>query len=172
MRSFAFAIAILLGGTALAQTPTTSGPGSAGYTGQSSTTDANGQPQVATDSSNDQTTTATQTQTGWNGDNGQAGMAQTNMAQTNMANATASTGTMVEPSNVNPRRDRRGIKVISMAAMVPAGYNGTQGTDTGMGGPMLDPNTGQPVSDTANYPACSRSVTDKCLQTYERHRAR
>jgi hypothetical protein len=179
MKTVALAIAVLLGGTALAQTSTTSGnmgnagsgdmaatqnqsasgPGTAGYTGQSQTTDMNGQPQMATDSSSDQATTTTQT--GWNANSGQ-----TNMAM----NATASTGSVVEPSNANPRRDERGIRVISMAAVVPAGWNGTASTGTGMGGPMLDPNTGQPVSDTGNYPACSRSVTDKCVQTYERHR--
>ncbi|HEX4739533.1 MAG TPA: hypothetical protein VH331_18445 [Allosphingosinicella sp.] len=180
MKTVALAIAVLLGGTALAQTSTTSGnmgnagsgdmaatqnqsasgPGTAGYTGQSQTTDENGQPQMATDSSSDQATTTTTTQTGWNGS-----------GQTNMAtNAVASTGAVVEPSNANPRRDERGIRVISMAAVVPAGWNGVPDTGTGMGGPMLDPNTGQPVSDTGSYPACSRTVTDKCVQTYERHR--
>jgi hypothetical protein len=28
------------------------------------------------------------------------------------------------------------------------------------------------ATDTANYPVCSRSVTDKCVQSHERHRAR
>ena len=119
MRTVAFAIALLMGGTAMAQD----------YSSQPATTD-----------------------------------------QTPMATTTVSTGTVVEPSNVNPRRDERGIPVISMAAVVPAGWNGTPSTDTGMGGPLVDPNTGQPVSDTASYPACTRSVTDKCVQTYERHR--
>ncbi|HEX5182211.1 MAG TPA: hypothetical protein VFW19_03555 [Allosphingosinicella sp.] len=155
MRTVALAIALLMGGTALAQTAPASGTGTAGYTSQSSTTDMNGQPQVATDSSTDQATPAPATSD-----------------QTMAMNTTASTGTIVQPSNANPRRDARGIPVISLAAVVPAGYNGTPSTNTGMGGPMLDPNTGQPVSDTANYPPCSRSVTDKCLQTYERHRAR
>jgi hypothetical protein len=176
MKSVALAIALLLGGTALAQTSTTSGnmgnansgdmaatqtqgdqsnnaasgPGTAGYSSESqTTTDQNGQ--MATDST---------TQTGWN-NNGQTAMA---------TPAVASTGSVVQPSNVHPRRDERGIRVISMAAVVPAGWNGTASTNTGMGGPMLDPNTGQPVSDTGNYPACSRTVTDKCVQTYERGR--
>jgi hypothetical protein len=121
MRTVAFAIALLIGGTAMAQAPTT------------------------------------QTQTGWDS------------SQTAMS-TTAPTGSVVEPSNANPRRDERGIAVISMAAVVPAGWNGASDTGTGMGGPLLDPNTGQPVSDTGSYPPCSRSVTDKCVQTYERHR--
>jgi hypothetical protein len=29
-----------------------------------------------------------------------------------------------------------------------------------------------PATDTSNYPVCSRSVTDKCVQAHERHRAR
>lgn len=182
MKSVALAIALLLGGTALAQTGTTtgnmggdmattqnqstSGSGTAGYSSESSTTDQNGQ--VATDSSNVQTgsmssdsTMSGQTQAGWNNSNGQ-----TNMA----TNAVASTGSIVQPSNVHPRRDERGIPVISMAAVVPAGWNGTPSTNTGMGGPLLDPNTGQPISDTGNYPACTRHTTDKCVQTYERRR--
>jgi hypothetical protein len=28
------------------------------------------------------------------------------------------------------------------------------------------------ATDTSNYPVCSRSVTDKCVQAHERHRAR
>lgn len=120
MRTVAFAIALLMGGTAMAQTD---------YSSQPSTTD-----------------------------------------QTAIATSAAPAGTVVEPSNANPRRDERGIPVISMAAVVPAGWNGVPDTGTGMGGPLLDPNTGQPVSDTGSYPACSRSVTDKCVQTYERHR--
>jgi hypothetical protein len=162
MKTVALAIALLMGGTALAQTTTNTGadngPGTAGYSSQSSTTDVNGQPQQATDSSMTQTTTS------------DSMTITTAPAGQTMAMNTAGTGTIVQPSNANPRRDERGIPVISMAAVVPAGWNGTPGTSTGMGGPLLDPNTGQPVSDTGNYPACTRHTTDKCVQTYERHR--
>jgi hypothetical protein len=198
MKTLALGIALLLGGTALAQNSTTSGsmgnngsgdmtagqnqaasgPGTAGYSSQSSTTDMNGQngqPQVGTDSSTDQATTTgstangqmqtgstgDQTQTGWNGTSGQ-----TNMAM----NTAGSTGSVVQPDNSNPRRDRRGVRVISLAAVVPAGWNGTASGNTGMGGPLLDPTTGQAVSGTGSYPPCSRGMTDKCVQTYERHR--
>jgi hypothetical protein len=77
-------------------------------------------------------------------------------------------GAVVEPSNANPERDARGIAVISAAAVVPAGWNGTA-AGAAMGGPELDPVTGEPAA-ARDYPACTASVTDRCLQTYERGR--
>ena len=77
---------------------------------------------------------------------------------------------MVQPSNANPEQDARGIAVISAAAMVPAGFNGIGVSEAGVGGPLLDPVTGQPVAE-ASYPPCTSTVTDNCLQTYERGRA-
>lgn len=84
-------------------------------------------------------------------------------------------GQTVLPSNVAPRRDARGIPVISDPAVVPAGYNGTASTMTGMGGPLVEPtDTGATTAATTTsdttYPACSRTITDHCLQTYERGR--
>jgi hypothetical protein len=187
MRAAVLAIALLMGGTALAQTQTTNG--TAGNTGSGDMAGTTTQPttgqttgdQTTNDQSTagqtmgDQSTTGTnttvqtnspasttssdQTQTGWN-----------NNGQTTLAANTASTGAVVQPSNANPRRDARGVRVISAPAMVPGGYNGTQ--SNGMGGPLVDPNTGQAVSDTGSARACTRTVTDHCLQTYERHRAR
>jgi len=91
-------------------------------------------------------------------------------SMTTTMSTTPSTGQIQAPSNANPERDARGIAVISDAAVVPAGYNGTSGT--GVGGPLLDPVTGEAMSTTTNsYPACTRSVTDNCVQTYERGRA-
>ena len=81
--------------------------------------------------------------------------------------ATAAGAQVVQPSNASPERDARGIRVISAAAMVPAGWNGSTGT--AMGGPLLDPATGEAMAQ-ASYPACTASVTDNCLQTYERGR--
>ena len=72
---------------------------------------------------------------------------------------------LVQPSNADPERDARGIAVISAAAIVPAGWNGTPAGEA-LGGPELDPVTGDPVAP-ASYPACTATVTDKCLQTYE-----
>ncbi|HYJ82051.1 MAG TPA: hypothetical protein VEW26_04300 [Allosphingosinicella sp.] len=75
---------------------------------------------------------------------------------------------VVQPGNSAPERDARGIAVISAAAVVPAGWNGTPAGEA-MGGPELDPATGEPIAP-ADYPACTASVTDRCLQTYERGR--
>jgi hypothetical protein len=91
------------------------------------------------------------------------------------AMTTVSTGQTAMPGNADPEHDARGIAVISDAATVPAGYNGTPAPLNGMGGPLVDPSdtaaTGEPAAiPDASYPACTRSVTDNCLQTYERHR--
>jgi hypothetical protein len=119
MRAAAFAIAILMSGSAaVAQT----------------------------------TDTTEQTQTGW-----------TAPATT----AAPAGGMIVQPSNAAPERDARGVKVISAPAVVPIGYNGTTGE--AMGGPLLDPDTGKAATDASARP-CSRSVTDHCVQTYERRR--
>lgn len=86
-----------------------------------------------------------------------------------MASAAApASGPVVQPGNQNPERDARGISVISAEATVPAGWNGiAAGAE---GGPLLDPTTGEPVADGSSYPACSKTVTDNCLQAYERGR--
>ena len=86
---------------------------------------------------------------------------------TTVATADAS-GSLVQPSNSNPERDARGIAVISDPAVVPAGWNGTA-AGTAMGGPEIDPATGEPAAPEI-YPACTATVTDNCLQTYERGR--
>jgi hypothetical protein len=84
-------------------------------------------------------------------------------------------GQTVMPSNAAPERDARGIAVISDAAVVPPGFNGTPSTMTGVGGPLVETtDTGATAAaattpDTT-YPACTRTVTDNCLQTYERGR--
>src|SRR5687768_13943501 len=74
----------------------------------------------------------------------------------------------VAPGNTNPERDARGIPVISDPASAPAGFN----QQPGVGGPVADPSLpppSQPATET--YPACSRTVTDNCVQTYERGRS-
>ena len=68
----------------------------------------------------------------------------------------AASGAVVQPSNA----------VISDPAVVPAGWNGT--VSTGMGGPLVDPLTGETIdADDESYPACTASITDNCIQTYE-----
>ena len=85
------------------------------------------------------------------------------------ANMAPAGGQIVQPSNASPEKDARGIAVISDAAMVPAGWNGTTGT--AVGGPMVDPATGETMTGTdSNPPACTATITDNCVQTYERGR--
>ena len=73
-------------------------------------------------------------------------------------------GVVMAPDNSNPERDAHGVKVISDAATVPPGYNGVGGA---VGGPA------EAATTTPERPrACSRTVTDNCLQTYERGRRR
>ena len=70
-----------------------------------------------------------------------------------------------------PRLDEGAAKVISDPAMVPAGFNGVTGT--AVGGPLVDPATGATMTGTdASHPPCSKTVTDNCVQTYERGRSR
>jgi len=74
---------------------------------------------------------------------------------------------IVQPSNANPEHDARGIAVISDPAVVPPGFNGFAGT--AMGGPLVDPATGETVEGAeGNYPPCTATVTDNCIQLYER----
>jgi hypothetical protein len=88
-----------------------------------------------------------------------------------------STGQIAAPGNAAPEHDARRIAVISDPATVPAGYNGTPAPLSGTGGPLLDPAnaaaSGEPAATPdASYPACSRTVTDNCVQAYERGRRR
>jgi hypothetical protein len=74
-------------------------------------------------------------------------------------------GQLVQPANTAPERDARGIAVLSDPAIAPPGWNGTPAA--AMGGPLLDPATGEPAAAADDYPPCTASVTDNCLQTYE-----
>ena len=87
---------------------------------------------------------------------------------TTTTQSTMATTQTSQPSNSAPERDARGIPVISDPATVPAGFN----NPPGMGGPLVDPSSPPaPQPATQNYPACSRTVTDHCVQTYERGRS-
>jgi hypothetical protein len=158
MRTAAFAIALLMSGAAIAQTTTT--------TTTQPDVDVNADVGIQPDGDLDvdadvdvdsETVTTTTTHDP---------MTHTTVTT---ASATPASGAVVQPSNADPEHDARGIAVISDAAVVPAGWNGVSGT--AMGGPLVDPTTGETV-DTADssYPACTATVTDNCLQTYERGR--
>ena len=75
---------------------------------------------------------------------------------------TADTAT-VAPSNSAPERDARGIPVVSAPATAPTGWNQPLGTGN------APPNQPAPSMGAAtDLPPCSRTVTDRCVQTYER----
>jgi len=100
---------------------------------------------------------------------GGAAIAQTE-PQTPMATTATPTSQTVAPGNTDPELDARGIPVVSDPATSPPGFN--QGP--AVGGPAVDalptaPPAPQPA--TESYPACSRTVTDNCVQTYERGRS-
>ena len=86
--------------------------------------------------------------------------------------AVAQSGQTSAPDNSAPQRDARGIPVVSDPAEVPAGAN--QNTPVPPGATFVpNPNQQQvlaPRPATEDYPACSRTVTDNCVQTYERGR--
>lgn len=104
---------------------------------------------------------------------GGAAMAQDYSTKTTTdATAQVPAGPVVAPGNTAPERDARGIPVLSDPAVSPPGYNQPAGTN-GVGGPMVDPSQPPaPQPATTDYPPCSRTVTDHCVQTYERGVAR
>lgn len=175
MRTAAIAIALLLSGTAYAQTTTTTQPDVDVDVG----VQADGDPDVdldvgtktkTTTHHNDGSMTTTTSSTA----NSAGDMPNTTTAMpagTAMASAMPAGGQVVAPSNANPEHDARGIAVISDPAVVPAGFNGTAGA--GVGGPMVDPATGATMTGAdSSHPPCSKTVTDNCVQTYERGRRR
>lgn len=77
---------------------------------------------------------------------------------------------VIAPGNAAPETDARGIPVISAPAEAPAGYNQPAQT-VPAGSPM--PTVAPPTPAAAGpLPPCTRTVTDRCTQTYERGRAR
>jgi hypothetical protein len=74
-------------------------------------------------------------------------------------------GTTVAPSNAAPKRDARGVPVISADATAPSGWNQPPGTPGAAPASASAP----PMGAAGDLPPCSRKVTDHCTQTYERN---
>jgi len=86
---------------------------------------------------------------------------------------TTTTGTTVAPGNSAPERDARGIPVVSDPATAPAGVNVP--VVAGPNVQLVAPSSPQTIASqpsTEAYPVCSRTVTDNCVQSYERGRRR
>jgi hypothetical protein len=90
-----------------------------------------------------------------------------------VAQTTSSTGGQtVAPGNNAPERDARGIPVVSDPATAPAGTNQPVSAPAGA---QIVPSPNQAAAfatqpSTKEYPVCSRTVTDGCVQSYERRR--
>lgn len=74
------------------------------------------------------------------------------------------------PADSSPERDARGIPVVSNPATPPPGTNQTVNVPAGA---TVVPSPNQQAAFATKaaegeYPACSRTVTDGCVQTYER----
>ncbi|HEV2867275.1 MAG TPA: hypothetical protein VGX37_12270 [Allosphingosinicella sp.] len=99
---------------------------------------------------------------------GSAAVAQTD-TQTTTTTTTTSTSMsapqVMAPANTAPERDARGIPVVSDPATAPPGFNQPPSVG-GTGASPSAPPAPQPA--TENYPVCSRTVTDHCVQAYER----
>lgn len=71
----------------------------------------------------------------------------------------------VAPGNSAPARDARGIPVVSAPAVAPPGWNVPYGSAT-TPAPASQP--APSMGAATDLPPCSRTVTDRCVQTYER----
>ena len=76
---------------------------------------------------------------------------------------------IVVPGRSRPERDSRGVIVISDPAEAPAGSNQPLIISPG-DRVVINPNQRaifQPRPATESYPACSKTVTDNCVQFWE-----
>lgn len=100
---------------------------------------------------------------------GTAAIAQPAPDDTTTTSTTMQTGGgTVAPGNTDPETDARGVRVISAPATAPAGWN----VPLGQGRPAPASGPAPSMGTATDLPPCSRTVTDRCVQTYERGRAR
>ncbi len=84
------------------------------------------------------------------------------------ASMSAGAGMTVAPGNQAPERDARGIPVVSDPATAPAGTNQMTPVPPGAQVQLGGSGAFATQAGTDNYPACSKTVTDNCVQNYER----
>ena len=95
----------------------------------------------------------------------------TETTTTTTTTTTMPAGQTVAPDNSAPERDARGIPVVSDPATAPAGYNQPART-LAPGTPLPAAMGPAPSMGAAGpLPPCTRTVTDRCTQTYERGRS-
>jgi hypothetical protein len=172
MKSILFAAALSVSSIALAQSTTdtqASTEDTQATTDATMTTDQGTATGTATGTGTMSTGTGTATATGTGTMSTDTGTA-TMSTQGSMSAGTAMSGGggQVAPGNTNPETDARGIPVISAPADAPSGANAPVPS-----GATLVPAANQAQvfttqQSTENYPACSRTVTDNCVQAYER----
>jgi hypothetical protein len=182
MKSLIFAAALGISSVALAQTTGTTGTTDTGTeeTTEGQTTGTEGTTQTTgTAGTGTMSTDTSAAGTGATGTMGTDTSAAGTMTTTTDATASGSMsagggmsggGGTVAPGNANPERDARGIAVVSDAATAPAGANASVQVQPGAR-VVASPNQAaafqtQPSSE--NYQACTRTITDNCVQTYER----
>jgi hypothetical protein len=84
---------------------------------------------------------------------------------------TPASGRVIQAGNTKPAHDNLGNRVISADAVVPDGYNGVTHS-AAVGGPEEDVADVRTVPITsAGVPACSRTITDNCVETYNQNYA-
>ena len=84
--------------------------------------------------------------------------------------AVAVSASAIAMAQAAPERDARGIAVISTPATAPAGANTMPSVPAGAK-VVVSPDQSSvftPVAASGDLPACSKTVTDRCKQTYER----
>lgn len=152
MKTIMMAAALMLGTAAVAQTTT---------------------PEEETDTTTTETTTTTTTTQPASAPDASTSIPPpmtTAPAPGNMSTMGTGSGQTVAPGNTSPETDARGIRVISAPAEAPAGYN--QGARTVPAGTPMPTVAAPTPSASGPLPPCTRTVTDRCTQTYERGRAR
>lgn len=80
----------------------------------------------------------------------------------------ATAQTTQAPGNTAPELDARGVPVVSDPATAPAGWNQPATMVPAGTPPPSPPAATVPTSSTGPLPPCSKTVTDRCTQTYER----
>lgn len=171
MRTTAIAIALMMSGAAIAQTPNDTEMNSPDMNNPVAADTMTTGPDAADQTmDHDAMGHSDMTTTDMSADPGMTGQTDmttgTPVATVMTADVTPATSPIVQPGNDDPEHDARGIAVISAAASVPSGWNGL--VATAIGGPLVDPATGETVAGAdASYPSCTAEVTDNCVQTYE-----